>query len=329
MIYGIIERQGDNTTLVGTTRSFTELLNELVEKYPESTWLPNSCNIKLQEDNTIADGTYLVLANPVTHSLVNKQTALITGYIYNSSQSVVTTIKSWELVPIQSQTELDILYKPWDPIKSIPINIPRFHPNQIQSNDTVVLIGPTNKGKSTMIAHMLNHFSPEKLAQTLIISPTENANPFYSKLFGTAQIMHQLSNELVHQFINDCASQNKVGAIVFDDCFAYQNKLHQIEHIIRKAKQHNITIIATCLHPLSIEPRLDELIDTVCLFEESFICTQRKLFSRYTHFFKSFDIFKHFFQNATQNHGCLVILNKKPTDYPFDRMAWCRADLIN
>lgn len=322
MKYGILEKKNSSCSIVGTTNSKQEMIIELQNKYQNAKLIHLESLDLMTKDYDSECGTYLVVL-PTSVKLVEKRSEL-SGYIFSSTQYFVCELISWECIKLEPNAQSDLLV---NEVRTVGLNIPLFKLYQIKDGDIIALIGPTDTGKSTMISHILHNYSPEKLKHTMVISPTEQRNPFYKSFFPGIRVEHQLVNEKIYEFIDECSKQNISGTVVFDDCFAYKNKLQSIKHVIQSALKKNITIIATALHPLSIDPSLDPMLKTVFLFEEKFVCTQKKLFNRYAGFFKSFDIFKKFFESATRDHSCIVIHNQNPNDYPFTKMAWCRAEL--
>ena len=79
------------------------------------------------------------------------------------------------------------------------LQLKRFNMNMIKDDSVVVMIGKRNTGKSFLTKDLLYHH--QDMPAGTVISPTENANKFYSNIVPPIFIHDEYDNRITDEFI--------------------------------------------------------------------------------------------------------------------------------
>ena len=95
---------------------------------------------------------------------------------------------------------------------SMSINLKKFNMNMITDDKVVVLIGKRETGKSFLVKDLLYHH--KKLPVGTVISGTEGANAFYSKIMPNIFIHGEFRKEIIQNVLK---RQKKVISAINKD----------------------------------------------------------------------------------------------------------------
>ena len=79
------------------------------------------------------------------------------------------------------------------------LQLKRFNMNMVKDDSVVVMIGKRNTGKSFLTRDLLYHH--QELPAGTVISPTENANKFYSEIVPPIFIHDEYDNKITDEIM--------------------------------------------------------------------------------------------------------------------------------
>lgn len=220
------------------------------------------------------------------------------------------------------------------------LKLKKFDMTSINDDKVVVLIGKRETGKSFLVRDLLwNH---RDLPVGTVISGTEGANQFYSKMIPPIFIHDEYTPEIINNFIkrqkrlvNKQASgvveyQNidSRAFLILDDCL-YDNswvKDKNVRSLFMNGRHYKSLFIITMQFALGIPPNLRTNVDYVFVLRETIHSNRKRLFEQYCGMFPSYDFFCTVMDQCTENFDCLVINNNAKSNKLEDQVFWYKAD---
>mgnify|MGYP001286766931 CR=1 FL=1 len=216
------------------------------------------------------------------------------------------------------------------------IELSRFNINEIKDDKVVVLIGKRETGKSFLCKDILFHHSNIPVGQ--VISGTEAANEFYSKMVPKLFIHEEYNPQIVHNIlkrqrmmIEKFKSNQNIDPrafLVLDDCL-YDNtwtKDKNVRSLFMNGRHFKILFMITMQYALGIPPNLRTNIDYVFILRENYVSNRKKLYEHYAGMFPNFEMFCQVMDQCTENFECLVINNNAKSNKLCDQVFWYKAD---
>lgn len=208
---------------------------------------------------------------------------------------------------------------------------------------SIVMIAKRGSGKSIVCKNIIAEF--KDLPGGAIISPSDEANPFYAKFFPNLYIHHEFTHDKMERIWTRQKlikkkkekyerDKNKTidsrAFLLMDDCLADKGKWVKDDFILKvffNGRHYDLMYILTMQFPLGISPDLRNNFDFVFLLADDFFTNQKRLFEHYAGMFPNFSSFKDVFTDLTQDHGCMVICNKGARSNILDKIFWYKADI--
>lgn len=212
----------------------------------------------------------------------------------------------------------------------------KFDMKKLKYDNVVVLLGKRNTGKSFLTKDILYHHKDIPLGT--IISPTENANQFFTPLVPKFFVHDEYSEGLV-----DCVVKRQKKAVtkwqkdrsvdpraflVFDDCM-YDDKWKKdknVKLIFTNGRHYKMLFLITMQFPLGIPPILRSNVDFVFILRENFISNRKRIYEHWAGMFSDFKTFCSVMDQCTENFECLVIDNTVKSNKLEDVVFWYKAD---
>ena len=216
------------------------------------------------------------------------------------------------------------------------IELNRFNINDIKDDKVVVLIGKRETGKSFLCKDVLFHHSGIPVGQ--VISGTEAANEFYSKMVPKLFIHEEYSPQIIENIlkrqkmmIEKCKESQSIDPrafLVLDDCL-YDNtwtKDKNVRSLFMNGRHFKILFMITMQYALGIPPNLRTNIDYVFILRENYVSNRKRLYEHYAGMFPNFEMFCQVMDQCTENFECLVINNNAKSNKLTDQVFWYKAD---
>jgi hypothetical protein len=218
--------------------------------------------------------------------------------------------------------------------------IREFTFDEMVPNATIAMIAKRNSGKSWVTGAMLHHF--REIPVAMIISRTEKNNPYYSNFFPDTYIYYEYTSSLIRRFfvrqdliIKKCADKKEKGKfidprgiIIMDDCLSDKGKWANdplVKDLMFNGRHKQLMYILTMQFPLGLKPEFRVNFDYVFLLKEQQMSNLKRIYEHYAGGFPTFDSFYQVFNQLTQDHGCMVIINTGKTESFFDKIAFYKA----
>ena len=215
----------------------------------------------------------------------------------------------------------------------------------IPDDSVVVFIGKRQTGKSILVKDVLFH--KRDIPVGTVISGTESANRFYSKLLPK-QFIHEEYEDLITDRV--LKRQKKIvqqieveeenfgrstidprTLYLLDDCL-YDNKWVRskgIRSMFMNGRHYKILFMITMQYALGIPPSLRTNIDYVFLLRENIVANRRRLYEQYAGMFPDFKTFCAVMDQVTNDYHCLVINCNARSNKLEDQVFWYKASLHN
>jgi len=220
------------------------------------------------------------------------------------------------------------------------LELRKFDINDIKDDKVVVLIGKRDTGKSFLCKDILYHH--RGIPVGTVISGTEGANQFYSKIIPKLFIHGEYTPALIHNLIKrqkmligkinsgggGAESVDPRAFLILDDCL-YDNswtKDVNMRSIFMNGRHFKLLFLLTMQYALGIPPNLRTNIDYVFILRENYVSNRKRLYEHYAGMFPSFEMFSQVMDQCTENYECLVINNNAKSNKLTDQVFWYKAD---
>lgn len=222
------------------------------------------------------------------------------------------------------------------------LQLKKFDMKSIAEDKVVVLIGKRETGKSFLVRDLLYYH--QDLPIGTVISGTEGANQFYSKIFPSLFIHGEYTPGLIANYMKRQkmvvnmmhketqqygASQiDPRAVIILDDCLYDQSwtKDTNVRSLFMNGRHYKSMFIITMQYALGIPPNLRTNIDYVFILRENYVSNRKRLYEHYAGMFPTFDSFCQVMDQCTENFECLVINNNAKSNKLEDQVFWYKAD---
>ena len=222
------------------------------------------------------------------------------------------------------------------------LNLRKFDMNKIGKGSVCVMIGKRNTGKSFLTKDLL--YYKRDIPIGTVISGTEGANQFYSKIVPPLFIHEEYSPEIISNslkrqkiVVSKMREQEKsygksnidpYAFIILDDCL-YDNswtKDTNMRSLFMNGRHYKALLIITSQYSLGIPPNLRCNIDYVFILRENIVNNRKRLYDNYAGMFPTFEVFCQVMDQCTENYECLVIDNTSKSNKIEDMVFWYKAD---
>ena len=222
------------------------------------------------------------------------------------------------------------------------MELTKFDMSKIENDKVVVFIGKRETGKSFLVKDLLYYH--QDLPVGTVISGTEGANSFYSKLMPSAFIHGEYAEDVIINYLsrqkkvvkNYAQQKENTGSsnidprafLILDDCLYDSSwvRSKNIRSLFMNGRHYKSLFLITMQYALGIPPNLRTNIDYVFLLRENIVRNRKQLYEQYAGMFPSFDIFSQVMDQCTENYECLVIHNNAKSNKLQDQVFWYKAD---
>jgi len=219
------------------------------------------------------------------------------------------------------------------------LKLKKFDMSSIKSDKVVLFIGKRETGKSFLVRDLLWHH--RDLPVGTVISGTEGANQFYSKMVPPIFIHEEYRPEIINNFVKRQGRlvKKQVGGVpeyqnidprafmILDDCL-YDNswvKDKNIRSLFMNGRHYKAFFIITSQYSLGIPPNLRTNVDYVFVLRETIHSNRRRLFEQYCGMFPTYDFFCTVMDQCTENFECLVINNNSKSSKLEEQVYWYKG----
>jgi hypothetical protein len=216
------------------------------------------------------------------------------------------------------------------------LQLKKFNINDVKDDKVVVLIGKRDTGKSFLCRDLLYYHNDIPAGQ--VISGTEGANQFYSKIvpklfihgeYNTNIIQNMLKRQKLMLEKQQSGEQVDPRAfLILDDCL-YDNTWAKDKHmrsIFMNGRHYKLLFMLTMQYALGIPPNLRTNIDYIFILRENYVSNRKRLYEHYAGMFPTFEMFCQVMDQCTEDYECLVINNNAKSNKLTDQVFWYKAE---
>ena len=211
-----------------------------------------------------------------------------------------------------------------------------FDMNDLKDDSVIALIGKRDTGKTFLCKDILHHHKNIPVGQ--VISGTEGANQFYSKMVPKLFIHNEFNPQIIQNMLkrqkmllekihNGHNNIDPRSFLILDDCL-YDNswaKDKNMRSVFMNGRHFKLLFILTMQFALGIPPNLRTNIDYIFILRENYVSNRKRLYEHYAGMFPSFDMFCQIMDQCTENYECLVINNNAKSNKLTDQVFWYKA----
>lgn len=219
------------------------------------------------------------------------------------------------------------------------LKLKKFDMSSIKSDKVVLFIGKRETGKSFLVRDLLWH--NRDLPVGTVISGTEGANQFYSKMIPSIFIHDEYTPEIINNFVKRQGRliKKQVGGapeyqnidprafLILDDCL-YDNtwvKDKNVRSLFMNGRHFKAFFIITSQYSLGIPPNLRTNVDYVFVLRETIHSNRRRLYEQYCGMFPTYEFFCSVMDQCTENFECLVINNNSKSSKLEEQVYWYKG----
>ena len=217
------------------------------------------------------------------------------------------------------------------------LELRKFDIKNIRDDQVVVLIGKRDTGKSFLCRDILYNQSTIPVGQ--VISGTEGANQFYTKIIPKLFIHEEFKSDIVQNILKrQKIMMDKINKgdksidprafLILDDCL-YDNtwaKDKWMRSVFMNGRHYKLLFLLTMQYALGIPPNLRTNIDFVFILRENYVSNRKRLYEHYAGMFPNFEMFCQVMDQCTENYECLVINNNAKSNKLEDQVFWYKAE---
>ena len=216
------------------------------------------------------------------------------------------------------------------------LQLRKFDINEIKDDKVVVLIGKRDTGKSFLCRDILYYHNDIPVGQ--VISGTEGANQFYSKIIPKLFIHDEFNTSIVQNIIkrqkmmmdklNDGENCDPRAFLILDDCL-YDNTWSRdkwMRSVFMNGRHYKLLFLLTMQYALGIPPNLRTNIDYIFILRENYVSNRKRLYEHYAGMFPTFEMFCQVMDQCTEDFECLVINNNAKSNKLTDQVFWYKAE---
>ncbi len=221
------------------------------------------------------------------------------------------------------------------------LKLKKFDMKNLGYDKVIVMIGKRNTGKSFLVKDLL--YYKRDIPIGTVISGTEGANSFYSKIVPSLFIHDEYSPEIIEKvckrqklvikkIAQDKATKGKTNIdprafLLLDDCLYDKSwiKDKNIRSLFMNGRHYSMMFLITMQYSLGVPPSLRTNIDYVFILRENYHSNRKRLYEHYAGMFPSFDVFNQVMDQCTENFECIVIDNTSKSNRLEDQVFWYKA----
>ena len=222
------------------------------------------------------------------------------------------------------------------------LQLKKFDMSNIEDDKVIVLIGKRETGKSFLVKDLLYYHQDIPVGS--VISGTEGANSFYSKIMPSIFIHSEFSDDVIANYLKRQKkivkhfneNKNAFGKssvdprafMILDDCLYDPSwtKNKDVRSMFMNGRHYKSMFIITMQYALGIPPNLRTNIDYVFILRENIHANRKRLYEQYAGMFPSLEIFNQVMDQCTENYECLVINNNAKSNKLEEQVFWYKAD---
>ena len=213
---------------------------------------------------------------------------------------------------------------------------------EVRDDQTIVMIGKRNTGKSFLIKDLLYHHRDIPIGS--VISPSEGVNRFFSDIVPPLFIHEEYTPAIVENVvkrqklvIKKIEDQQRLygscnidprAFLIMDDCLYDNTWAHNkhIRYIFLNGRHIKLMYVVSMQHPLGVMPTLRTNVDVVFILRENITANRKRIYDNWAGCFPSQDAFNQVLNQTTEDYHCLVINNNAKSNRLDQQVFWYKAE---
>lgn len=218
----------------------------------------------------------------------------------------------------------------------------KFDMGEVKDDQTIVMIGKRNTGKSFLIKDLLYHHRDLPIGS--VISPSESVNRFFGDIVPPLFIHEEYTPAIVENVIKrqkvvikKIEDQKRLygtcnldprAFLIMDDCLYNDSWAHNksIRFIFLNGRHVKLMYVVSMQHPLGVPPVLRTNVDIVFILRENLFSNRKRIYENWAGMFPTFDVFCQCLDQTTEDFHALVINNNARSNRLDQQVFWYKAE---
>lgn len=222
------------------------------------------------------------------------------------------------------------------------LHLRKFDPSGVSDDKVIILLGKRNTGKSFLLRDILYYHRDVPIGT--VISPTEEANKFYSNMVPGLFIHNEYTSELLNNVVKrqkmvtkkinkdimmyGKSSLDPRAFLILDDCLydGCWKKDKNIRYLFLNGRHVKLLLFITMQYVLGVPPDLRTNVDYIFILRENNFGNRKRIYDNYASVFPTFEMFSDCLSQLTDGYGCMVIDNTSRSNKLEDNVFWYQAE---
>lgn len=218
----------------------------------------------------------------------------------------------------------------------------KFDMGEVKDDQTIVMIGKRNTGKSFLIKDLLYHHRDLPIGS--VISPSEGVNRFFSNIVPPLFIHEEYTPSVVENVVKrqrvvmkKIEEQKRLygtcnidprAFLIMDDCLYDDSWANNkwIRFIFMNGRHVKLMYVVSMQHPLGVKPCLRTNVDVVFILRENLFSNRKRIYENWAGMFPTFDVFCQCLDQTTEDFHALVINNNAKSNRLDQQVFWYKAE---
>jgi hypothetical protein len=221
------------------------------------------------------------------------------------------------------------------------MDITKFKPGEGRLDCfNMLIVAKKYAGKSVLIRDVIYNLHRKGVPRCVVFSATEGSNGFYKGFIPDSYVYNEFNPDVFDRVVDhqiNLTEKQKMGElgedvdlriiIVLDDCGFDRKALNSkaMRYCYMNGRHAKIILIMAVQFCLDIKPELRTQVDYVVCFKDTNIKSTERLYNNFFGIFENVHVFRKVLSQTTENYGCLVLDNTRPSNTVEDVIRWYRA----
>lgn len=227
-------------------------------------------------------------------------------------------------------------------IDGVKLPIKEFLLQYVLKGASILIIAKKGSGKSWVCRCLIEYFNVIRIPGGMIISKTEEVDPFFTKFFPDMYVHYKYSTHIIDKLLErqdemcikfkERAKKGKLADprlfLLMDDCLADAGNWKNddgIKEILMNGRHYELSYILTMQDPMGIPPQLRTNFDYIFLLADDFITNQEKIYRHYAGMIDNQKLFREMYVELTKDYGAMVLVNRGQRKTILDKVFWYKA----
>ena len=215
---------------------------------------------------------------------------------------------------------------------NLKIDINAFNLDTICNIPSIMLIGKRASGKTYIIKELMYKlYETKQIDEFVIITNTKGDICEEYKFLDNVHPQYEhsiLENILIKQKQRFSRGEKTKVMVILDNCIASKGDWRtnpSFQEMLYNSRSYNISLLLSMQYPLEFPADARSNFDYIFLLADDYISNKKRIYNYYTGMYPTFDTFNDTFEQLTNDHNAMVIVNRGIRKTIFEKICQHRA----